>query len=140
MSEVSETFPSQRGPLVLVGGVLIAFLLSSLVNALIAVLAHAMGAPKDFDPLKLASYVSLTGLGVLAGAVGWGIVRRTSRNPEHLLRRLVPSVVVVSFVPDFFQLHEGGVKGMVALLVMHVAVAVIAVQAYRTVMPLESVR
>jgi hypothetical protein len=106
------------------------------VNALIAVLGHAAGAPDDFGPLKPPSYVFLTALGVLAGAIGWGIVRRSSRNPERLLRRLVPSIVVVSFVPDFFQFGAGEVTGVVALLLMHVAVAVIAVQAYRRVMPL----
>ncbi|KQW10791.1 DUF6069 family protein [Streptomyces sp. Root369] len=136
MSPVSETLSARRSPLVVAGGVFIAFLLSSLVNALIAVLGHAAGAPDDFDPLKPPSYVFLTALGVLAGAIGWGIVRRSSRNPERLLRRLVPSVVVVSFVPDFFQFGEGEVTGVVALLLMHVAVAVIAVQAYRRVLPL----
>ncbi|MFF4630030.1 DUF6069 family protein [Streptomyces griseorubiginosus] len=118
----------------------VAILLSSLVNALIAVLAHAVGAPKDFAPLKLSSYVSLTALGVLAGAAGWALVRRFSRDSERLLRRLVPSVVVVSFVPDFTQFGKGEVTGVVALLLMHVAVAVIAVSAYRRIMLLGSVR
>jgi hypothetical protein len=140
MSHVSETLPSRRGPLVVAGGVFIAFLLASLVNASIAVLAHAMSAPDDFNPLEPPAYVFLTALGVLAGAVGWGIVRRLSQNPERLLRRLVPSVVVISLVPDFFLFDEGEVAGVVALLVMHLAVAVIAVQAYRRVMPLGSAR
>ncbi|UUU29315.1 DUF6069 family protein [Streptomyces sp. CA-210063] len=140
MSSVPETLSSRRGPLVVAGGVFIAFVLSALVNALIAVLAHALGAPEDFDPLEPPSYAFLTALGVLAGAVGWALIRRFDRNPERLLRRLVPSVVVVSFVPDFFLFDEGEVIGVVALLVMHVAVAVIAVQAYRRVMPVGAVR
>lgn len=140
MSRVSETLPSRQGPLVVAGGVVIAILLSSLANALIAVLAHALGAPDDFDPLEPASYIFLTTLGVLGGAVGWAVVRRFSRDPERLLRRLVPSVVVVSFVPDFFQFGDGEVTGVVALLLMHVAVAAIAVLTYRRVMPLSSVR
>ncbi|MEV0640932.1 DUF6069 family protein [Streptomyces sp. NPDC050619] len=140
MSALSETLPSRRGPLVVAGGVFIAFLLASSVNALIAVLAHAMSAPDDFNPLEPPSYVFMTALGVLAGAVGWGIVRRLSQDPERLLRRLVPSVVVISLVPDFFLFDKGEVTGVVALLVMHLAVAVIAVQTYRRVMPLGSVR
>ncbi|CAM5300417.1 DUF6069 family protein [Streptomyces aurantiogriseus] len=140
MSPVSETLSSPRGPLVVAGGVFVAFVLSSSVNALIAVLAHMLGAPEDFDPLKPSSYAFLTALGVLAGSVGWALVRRFSRDPERLLRRLVPSVVVLSFVPDFFLFEEGEVTGVVALLAMHVVVAVIAVQAYRRVMPLSSAR
>ncbi|WOX15420.1 DUF6069 family protein [Streptomyces sp. N50] len=140
MSSVSEALPVRRGPLVVAGGVLGAILLSSLANALIAVLAHALGAPDDFDPLKPPAYIFLTTLGVLGGTVGWVVVRRFSRDPERLLRRLVPSVVVVSFVPDFFQFGAGEATGVVALLLMHVVVAVIAVSAYRRVMPLNSVR
>ncbi|MER5520845.1 DUF6069 family protein [Streptomyces sp. NPDC002763] len=140
MSSVSEALPVRRGPLVVAGGVLGAILLSSLANALIAVLAHAVGAPDDFDPLKPAAYIFLTTLGVLGGTVGWVVVRRFSRDPERLLRRLVPSVVVVSFVPDFFQFGAGEVTGVVALLLMHVVVAVIAVLAYRRVLPLNSAR
>jgi hypothetical protein len=45
-------------------------------------------------------------------------------------------VVVVSFVPDFLLWSAGGAKGVVALLLMHVAVAAVAVTAYRKVMPL----
>ena len=72
--------------------------------------------------------------------VWWALVRRFSPDPERLLRRLVPSVVVLSFVPDFFQFGEGEVTGVVALLLMHIAVAVIAVPTYYRVMPLSSVR
>ena len=138
MSRVSETLPSRRAPIMVAGGVFVAFLLSSLVNALIAVLAHALGAPEDFRPLEPSSYVFLTALGVLAGSAGWALVRRFSPDPERLLRRLVPSVVVLSCVPDFFQFGEGEVTGVVALLVMHVAVAAIAGPTYRRVMPLSS--
>jgi hypothetical protein len=48
----------------------------------------------------------------------------------------VPAVVAISFVPDFLLFGEGGVAGVVALLLMHVVVAVVAVFAYRKVMPL----
>ncbi|MEV5493732.1 DUF6069 family protein [Streptomyces bobili] len=140
MSRVSETLPSRQGPIMVAGGVFVAFLLSSLVNALIAVLARALGAPEDFRPLEPSSYVFLTALGVLGGSVGWTLVRRFSTDPERLLRRLVPSVVVLSFVPDFFLFGEGEVTGVVALLLMHVAVAVIAVPTYYRVMSLSSVR
>ncbi|MFI1355312.1 DUF6069 family protein [Streptomyces sp. NPDC020898] len=140
MSTVPESLSSRRGPLVVAGGVLAAVLLSSLANALIAVLAHAVGAPEDFQPLEPSAYVPLTTLGVLAGSAGWALVRRFSPDPERLLGRLVPSVVVLSFVPDFFQFGKGEVTGVVALLLMHVVVAVIAVPTYRRVMPLSPTR
>ena len=47
---------------------------------------------------------------------------------------------MLSFVPDLFLFGEGEVTGVVALLLMHVAVAVIAVSTYYRVMPLSSVR
>lgn len=140
MSSASRTLPVRRGPLVVAGGVFLAIILASLANALIAVLARALDAPDDFDPLEPSAYIGLTTLGVLAGAVGWAVVRRFAKDPGRLLGRLAPAVVVVSFVPDFFLFDEGGATGVAALLVMHVVVAVIAVKAYRTGMPVGPVR
>ncbi|GAB2979090.1 hypothetical protein GCM10023080_050640 [Streptomyces pseudoechinosporeus] len=140
MSVLPEMLPVRRGPRVVAGGVIVVIVLSSLMNAVIAVLAHEMGAPEDFEPLKPSSYTFLTALGVVLGALGWAIVRKVSRNPEELVRWLAPAVVLISFVPDFFLLDEGEVTGVVALLVMHAVVAVIAVITYRKVMPLNSVR
>ncbi|BBC30105.1 uncharacterized protein SGFS_013990 [Streptomyces graminofaciens] len=136
MSAVSQSTATRRGPLVVVGGVLVAVVLSSLVNAVIAVLGRAVGAPDDFQPLDPGSYIFLTTVGVVAGAIGWGIVRKVSGNAEGVFRWLVPVVVVASFVPDFLLFDAGGVTGVVALLLMHVAVAVIAVTVYRRVLPL----
>ncbi|MCC3650881.1 DUF6069 family protein [Streptomyces sp. S07_1.15] len=136
MPAVRRTAATRRGPLLVVGGVLLAAVLSSLVNAVIALLARAVGAPDDFEPLDPGSYIFLTTVGVTAGAIGWGIVRKASRNAEGVLRWLVPAVVVVSFVPDFFLFGAGGVTGVAALLLMHVAVAVIAVATFRKVLPL----
>jgi hypothetical protein len=116
--------------------VLAAIVVSSLANAVLAVVALALGAPDDFQPLMPGSYVFLTTVGVIAGAVGWAVVRKVSKDPEKLVRWLVPTVVVVSFVPDFLLFGAGGVVGVMALLLMHVAVAAAAVFAYRKVMPL----
>lgn len=135
MSVTSEAVVPRRGPLVVAGGVLAAIVVASVANAVIALLALAGGAPDDFQPLEPSSYIFLTAVGVVAGAVGWAIVRKVSKDPEALMRWLVPAVVVVSFVPDFLLFGAGGVTGVLALLVMHVVVAVIAVFAYRKVMP-----
>jgi len=139
MSSAPETRSARRGPLVVAAGLLAAFLLSSLVNALIAVPAHQLfNVSESFDALQPRSYGSLTAMGVLAGATGWAVVRKLARDPENLLRRLVPTVLVISFVPDFFQVDKGGAAGVMALMLMHVVITVIAVATYRRVMPVMS--
>ncbi|MFC4472654.1 DUF6069 family protein [Streptomyces xiangluensis] len=136
MFVTSEAVAARRGPLVVAGGVLAAIVVGSLADAVLALLALAVGAPDDFQPLMPGSYIFLTTVGVVAGAIGWAIIRKVSKDPEALLRWLVPTVVAVSFVPDFLLFGEGGAAGVVALLLMHVVVAVVAVFAYRKVMPL----
>ena len=136
MSVTSEAVVARRGPLVVAGGVLAAIVVASLADAVLALLALAVGAPDDFQPLMPGSYIFLTTVGVVAGAIGWAIIRKVSKDPEALMRWLVPTVVALSFVPDFLLFGEGGVAGVVALLLMHVVVAVVAVFAYRKVMPL----
>ncbi|GAA3847180.1 DUF6069 family protein [Streptomyces phyllanthi] len=136
MSAASDAATVRRGPLVVAGGVLAAIVVASIADAVLALLALAAGAPDDFQPLEPSSYIFLTAVGVVAGAVGWAVIRKVSKDPEALVRWLVPTVVVVSFVPDFLLFGAGGVAGVVALLLMHVAVAVVAVFTYRKVMPL----
>ncbi|MFJ9627348.1 DUF6069 family protein [Streptomyces sp. NPDC101175] len=136
MTAIAQKTPVRRGPLVVAGGAVAAIVLSTLVNAVIAVVAHAAGAPDGFQPLKPGSYIFLTTVGVLAGTAGWAVVRKLSDDPAAVIRWLAPVVVAVSFIPDFFLFGDGGATGVAALLVMHVCVAVIAVTAYRKVMPL----
>ncbi|MGW7425986.1 hypothetical protein ACWGJB_39160 [Streptomyces sp. NPDC054813] len=70
----------------------------------------------------------------------WAVVRRVAKNPAGLLRWLVPVLVVASFAPDLSLLGGGtpgsGPLAVAALMVMHVVVAVVAVTAYRRVLPL----
>ncbi|MFF4508818.1 DUF6069 family protein [Streptomyces sp. NPDC001401] len=136
MSVASDAVAVRRGPLVVAGGVLAAIVVASAADAVLALLALAAGAPDDFKPLKASSYIFLTAIGVVAGAVGWAIVRKVSKDPEALVRWLVPTLVAVSFVPDFLLFGAGGATGVGALLLMHVVVAAAAVFTYRKVMPL----
>ncbi|MFI7404281.1 DUF6069 family protein [Streptomyces sp. NPDC049541] len=136
MSVASDAVAVRRGPLVVAGGVLVAIVVASAADAVLALLALAAGAPDDFKPLKASSYIFLTAVGVVAGAVGWAIVRKVAKEPEALVRWLVPTLVVVSFVPDFLLFGAGGAIGVGALLLMHVVVAAAAVFTYRKVMPL----
>ncbi|WP_316775689.1 DUF6069 family protein [Streptomyces sasae] len=136
MSVISEAVTVRRGPLVVAGGLIAAIVVASIANTVISLIALAAGAPDGFQPLKAGSYIFLTAVGTLTGALGWAIVRKVSKDPEALVRWLVPVVVVVSFVPDFLLYGNGGAIGVGALLLMHVAVAVVVVFAYRKVMPL----
>ncbi|WP_405854689.1 DUF6069 family protein [Streptomyces sp. NBC_01515] len=136
MSLASEAVAVRRGPLVVVGGVIAAIVLASAADTVIAQLALTAGAPDDFQPLKAPSYIFLTTLGIVAGAIGWAILRKVSKDPQALVRWLVPALVLVSFVPDFLLYGDGGATGVAALLLMHVTVATAAVVTYRKVMPL----
>jgi len=136
MSLASDAVAVRRGPLAVAGGLLAAIVVASAADTVLALLALAVGAPDDFQPLKAPSYIFLTALGIVAGAIGWAVVRKVSKDPQALVRRLVPTLVVVSFVPDFLLYGDGGATGVGALLLMHVSVAATAVVTYRRVMPL----
>jgi hypothetical protein len=106
-----------------------------------AIIAHHLGAPQDFKPLQVGSFAGLTVVGVLAGAIGWTIVRRRASDPRRVLARLVPAVIAASLIPDL-ALAAGKLYahttwgGVAALMLMHLAVAACAVTAYRLLMPL----
>ena len=114
---------------------------SAILDAIIALIARAAGVSHGFQPLWPSSYLPLTVLGVLAGAIGWHIVRRRAGNPIAVLSRLVPAVVVLSLIPDIAvgvgksQPHTTW-GGVMALMLMHLAVAAAAVPVYQRLMPL----
>lgn len=121
--------------------VLVAAAGAGLATTVIALIARAAGASDDFLPLSPSAYLPLTVLGVLAGAVGWQIVRRRAKDPAALLRWLAPTVVAVSLIPDIavgFSDSYPGVSwgGVAALILMHLAVAAVAVPVYRRFLPL----
>ncbi|MGC9542180.1 DUF6069 family protein [Streptomyces sp. UG1] len=146
MSNLTSASPSpalrRPGTPVVIGGLLAAAAASSIVEADIAALARAAGASDDFQPLQASAFVFFTVVGLVIGAIGWSIVRRSSKDPESLLRKLLPAVVVVSFIPDLAMLvsdytpHADAV-GVIALLVMHVVVAVAAVFTFHKILPLD---
>ncbi|MDO0909725.1 DUF6069 family protein [Streptomyces sp. DT2A-34] len=126
-----------RGQVVL--GTVAAAVLGSAGNALVSWVARSLGSdPQVIQGLQPKGYVVLTTLGVIVGAVVWARIRRRSERPRAVLRKLVPTVVGVSFLADVpvFFLDGADVLGVFALMVMHVVVAVIAVPIFRRVMPL----
>jgi hypothetical protein len=144
MSNQPATAPAVRRPglPVVIGGVLAAIVAASIVDAVVAAIARAAGASDEFQPLQASAFITFTVLGLVFGAIGWAIIRRTSKNPEALLRKLAPTVIVISFIPDLAMLvsdytpHSDAV-GVVALLVMHVVVAAAAVFTFSKVLPVK---
>ena len=109
-------------------------------NTLVAQLALAAGASEDFQPLTPGAYGFFTVVGVVAGLLGWVLVRRRARAADTL-RWLVPTVLVLSLVPDValgFSDRPGvSWGGVVALMVMHVVVTVAAVTSFRRFLPVD---
>ncbi|HEY3605874.1 MAG TPA: DUF6069 family protein [Pseudonocardiaceae bacterium] len=121
---------------------LVASVVASLVVELvIAAIAHGAGAYSDFQPLTFGILSRLTVLGLLAAVVVWELVRRRAGDPVAVMRRLVPIVVVLSWVPDVLlgatHAEAHTTWGEVAvLMVMHLVVAVIGVGLFSRLLPL----
>ena len=126
------------GKIVLAG--VVAAVIALVANTVVAQVALAAGASDDFTPLTPGAYGFFTVVGVIAGLVGWLLIRRTS-NAAAILRWLVPTVLVVSLVPDVlvgFSDQAGVSWGAVfALMVMHVIVTVVAVATFTRLLPLQ---
>ena len=125
-----------RGAVATVAAAIVAVCL----DAGVAAIAHALGVSEGFDPLHFASYAGLTVVGVLVAAAAWATIRSRSTKPRSILGRLVPIIVLVSLVPDVIlglskQEAHTTWGGVIALIVMHFAVAAAAVPAFVLSMP-----
>lgn len=114
---------------------------ANVANTVISVIARGAGASDDFQPLWPSSYLALTVVGILAGAIGWQVVRSRATDPAAVLRWLVPAVIALSIVPDValgVAASSPGVSwgGVLALILMHLSVAVVAIPIYRRFLPL----
>lgn len=116
-----------------------AAVLAVVAVSVVALLGRALGVPSSFRQIQPASYVALVVVGSFAGAAGWSITDRRSRHPRQTLTRLVPVVLAISLVPDV-ALGIGGNPwgGVLTLMVMHLAVAGVALPVYARFMPVSS--
>ncbi len=111
----------------------------SAATTAVAATARAAGVSHTFKPLTAGAYVFLIVVGVLAGCLGWQLVRARASDPGKLISRLVPLVVLVSFVPDI----AIGISGadhatwgaVFALIGAHLVVAAAAVTSFSFFMP-----
>lgn len=119
-------------------GVAAAIVVASIGNAAVSFAAQALGAdPNAVEGLKPQGYVVLTAVGVIIAAFAWASIRKRAKDPARTLGRLVPIVVVLSFLADVpvFFLPGASAVGVIALMVMHVVVAAVAVPVFRRVLP-----
>ena len=140
----STSAPTRRGAVGL-GTALrtgaVAGVIAAVTNVVISVIARGpLGARDDFIPLTPGPIVMWTIIGSIIGAVGWRLIVNTSARSRTLLNILVPTVLVLSFIPDVVLLATDSTAGqttagVLALMVMHVITAAIAATAYRTAMP-----
>jgi hypothetical protein len=115
------------------------------INSVIAWAARALfDVPEVFQPLTLPVYGMLTVIGAIIGAIGWHLFAKRSRNATRLLGWLVPTVLVLSLIPDVLLLVDRTAQpgittaGVIALMLMHFGVAAAAVPAYRKFVPPQS--
>jgi hypothetical protein len=124
----------------MVGAVASVAIGSAVVNVGVAYAAMALGSPVT-PQLGVPGVVTISVATAVAAVVGWAIVRRRARDPRAMLRRLVPIVLLASFVPDVLlgvaTAEATGWAPVVALAVMHVTTAVVAVAVCSRLLPLE---
>jgi hypothetical protein len=109
-------------------------------NTVVSITAIAAGAKPSFLPLSLALYGTFTVLGLVAGYVGWRIIRSRARRPLAVLRVAVPVLAVLSLVPDTVNalvhfIPDTTVTGVVGLMIMHLVVVGVGVPVYQRLAP-----
>jgi hypothetical protein len=127
-----------RTVVLVVAGIVIAGLATSVV----ALIATALGAAKEFSPLMPAVYLPFVAVGIVAAVVGWRIVRSRAAHPAAVLRVLVPVVLIASFIPDTILIVTRFIPGTtllggLSLSVMHLIVAAVAVPLAQRIAPVE---
>jgi hypothetical protein len=91
---------------------------------------------KDFVHFAFADYSRLTVVGVLIACVGWPVVTRVSSRPRWVFLRAAVAVTVVLLVPDVYIWVQGEpARGVLVLMVMHVAIAVVTYNALVRIAP-----
>jgi hypothetical protein len=103
---------------------------------LVAIGTRVFPGTAHFAHFQFSDYAKLTVIGVLIACVGWPIVTRLSSRPRWLFFRVAIAVTVVLFLPDAYILSQGQPpRGVLVLVCMHVAIAVITYNALVRIAP-----
>lgn len=114
--------------------------IASVANAIVAQAAIAAGADPSFGSFAIGATTGYSALGVLIGFTGWIAVRQWVPRAATVLAALVPTLTVLSFIPDLTFLDPASQEGAgpiaaIALMVMHVVVVAVAVPIYQRLAP-----
>jgi hypothetical protein len=116
-----------------VAAVLLSLLACAAVAAVTIALVPSVGG---YEHLRFHDWAKLTVVGIVLASLGWplaGALWSRARVPFLILTALV---TVVSFAPDLWIWRQGQpTAGVLALLVMHVAVAVVTYPALVLIAP-----
>ncbi len=89
-----------------------------------------------YEHLRFADWAKLTVIGVVGASLGWPLAAAIWSRARPPFLVLTVLVTVVSFAPDLWILRQGQpLGGVVALAVMHVAVAVVTYPALVMIAP-----
>ncbi|BEP14193.1 hypothetical protein acdb102_25040 [Acidothermaceae bacterium B102] len=111
------------------------------LSAVVAAIAHGAGASDKFQALQVGTFAPLIVIGLVLAVVAWQVARRRAADPARLMGWLVPTVVIVSLVPDVLvgatkSLPHSSWGGVAALMVMHLVVAAAGVLSFARFLPL----
>ena len=103
-------------------------MLSLLACALVAAATTALMPPlRSYEHLQVGDWGKLTIIGIVLASLGWpvaGLLWSRARRPFLVLTVLVTAA---SFLPDLWILRQGQpAAGVLALAIMHIAVAVVS--------------
>jgi hypothetical protein len=104
--------------------------------ALAAVGKRVFPSTAHFAHFAFADYAKLTVVGVVFACIGWPVVTRLTSRPRWLFLRLAALVTLVLLLPDvWIWLNGESARGVVVLVAMHLAIAVVTYNALVRIAP-----
>ncbi len=109
--------------------------------ALVAVGRRAFPTTAGFVHFRFSDYAKLTVIGVLIACLAWPVVTRLCSRPRWLFLRMTVVVTLVLLLPDvWIGIRGESASGIVVLVAMHLAIAVITYNALVRIAPAGEVR
>ena len=118
----------------LAGAVAIAASLAADV-ILVALGRGAFHPPVSFGQFSFATYAPLTIIGVIGATAFWAALVHVTSQPRWVLLRAAIAVTAVLLVPDFLLLPNNPAGGVITLMAMHLAIAVVTAVALLRIAP-----